>query len=102
MINVNQKKYKANSDYILREIAGEYMLIPTGSLSMTANGMVTISESAAFLWRNLTDGKTSAELVELMLKEYEADEETVRKDIDELTESMCSIGAFIISDAEFS
>ena len=102
MTNNNQKKYKANQDYILREIAGDYMLIPTGNLSMTTNGMVTISESAAFLWRNLTEEKTAPELVGLMLKEYEADEETVRKDIDELIESMCSIKAFISSDAEFS
>ena len=41
--NQAEVKYIANSDYVLREIAGEFMLIPTGNLSMTTNGVVTIS-----------------------------------------------------------
>ena len=55
--------------------------------------MITISESAAFLWRSLSDGKTADELTRLILDNYEADEETVRKDINELIVSMCAVGA---------
>lgn len=27
---INEKKYRVNSDYLLREIAGEYAIIPLG------------------------------------------------------------------------
>ena len=28
---INEKKYRVNSDYLLREIAGEYAIIPVGT-----------------------------------------------------------------------
>ena len=28
---INEKKYHVNSDYLLREIAGEYAIIPVGT-----------------------------------------------------------------------
>lgn len=89
--NQAEIKYIANSDYVLREIAGEFMLIPTGKLSMTTNGVVTISESAAYLWKKMEEGKTLSQLCELVLKEYDVDRETALTDTKELINSMCGM-----------
>ena len=44
---------KIVKEYILREIAGEYILVPTGETTQEFNGMITISETAKFIWENL-------------------------------------------------
>ena len=95
-VKETEVKYIANPDYILREIVGEYMLIPTGKLSMTKNGVITISESAAYLWKKMNEGKTIIELCELLLEEYEIDRETALSDVKELVDSMCEVAAISI------
>ena len=89
--NQAEVKYIANSDYVLREIAGEFMLIPTGKLSMTTNGVVTVTESAAYLWKKMDDGKTISQLCELLLEEYDVDKETALYDVEEVVNSMCEM-----------
>ena len=89
IVNEAKIKYIANPDYVLREIVGEYMLIPTGKLSMTNNGVITISESAAYLWKKMDEEKTVIELSELLLEEYEIDRETAMSDVKEMVDSMC-------------
>lgn len=67
-------------EFILREIAGESILVPTGATSQEFNGMITLSDTAKFIWENLEKVDSFEELVEKMLEEYEIDEETARAD----------------------
>lgn len=41
---------KIVKEFILREIAGECVLVPTGATSQEFNGMITISDTAKFIW----------------------------------------------------
>lgn len=72
---------KTNKDYILRSIAGEYILIPTGSAATQFNGMINLSEVAAFVWEHLDSAADVEALVQMVLAEYEVDESTARQDI---------------------
>ena len=45
-----EKHYCANEDYIVREIAGETILVPTGASAEHFNGMLTLNETSRFLW----------------------------------------------------
>ena len=58
---------KIVKEFILREIAGECVLVPTGATSQEFNGMITISDTAKFMIR-------------MVLDTYEIDEETARRD----------------------
>ena len=49
----NNIKFKASEDMMLREIAGEYLLIPVGALALKVHGMVNLSESGRYLWEKL-------------------------------------------------
>ena len=71
---------KIIKEFILREIAGECILVPTGKTSQEFNGMITVSDTARFIWENLEKTDSFQELVELMLEEYEIDEETAKRD----------------------
>lgn len=74
---------KIDEPYILRQIAGEYVILPTGSTTREFNGMITVNEQGAFLWEKLRQGITRDGLVEAILEEYEVDPETAEADVDE-------------------
>ena len=72
---------KKKKEYILREIAGESILIPTGDASQKLNGMIRLTESAAFIWKQVDKAADLAEIVEKVQEEFEVDEETARRDV---------------------
>ena len=73
---------KINTDFILRELAGETILVPTGKTAQNFNGMLCLSETAAFIWKILPDTDGAEAVVRAVLDEYEVDEETARKDVE--------------------
>lgn len=72
-------------DGLLRhEIMGEAMLVPTGKVSETFNGIVKGNETAGFILKLLQEEHTQEELVQAVLEEYEADQAVVEKDVAKL------------------
>ena len=67
-------------EFILREIAGEYILVPTGETTQEFNGMITMSDTARFIWENIEKAESLDNMIEMILEEYEIDEETARRD----------------------
>ena len=83
---------QVSKDLILREVAGEYILIPVGKAALKIHGMINLTESAVFLWKKLQEDCTEEELVQALLKEYDIDRETAAADVRELIEQMQKIG----------
>ena len=56
-------RWKTNEDFILRTIAGESVLVPCGSVQDPRfdNCMITLNETAAFLWKLFTESPRTAE-----------------------------------------
>ena len=72
---------KTNSDFILREIAGDAVLIPTGKASQTMNGMIRLTETGAFIWKQVDTAADLEEIVARVRDEFDVDEEIARRDI---------------------
>ena len=53
--------FRVNENYVLREVAGEYVLVPTGDLP--GNVMITMNKSCAFLWEQMQEPKTVGDLI---------------------------------------
>ena len=69
---------------MLREIAGQSIVVPLGNNVVNVNGIITLTESAVTLWKKLEDGVASAdELVEALLPEYDVDRETALSSVEE-------------------
>lgn len=83
---------RAIEDLIVREIAGEYILIPTGSAALKIHGMINLSESGYLLWDKLQSECTEEDLVEAILDEYEIDRETAAEDVKAFIGQMEQIG----------
>ena len=67
-------------EFILREIAGECVLVPTGATTQEFNGLITMSDTARFIWENMDKAESLKEMIQMILDEYEIDEETAKKD----------------------
>ena len=83
---------RVSKDLILREVAGEYILIPVGKAALKIHGMINLSESAVLLWKKLQEDCTEEELVQVLLKEYDIDRQTAAADVRGLIEQMQKIG----------
>ena len=64
---------KLKDGFILRSVAGETVVVPTGS-DLDLNMMITLNETGKFLWQKLEQGAEEAELVSALLGEYDVDE----------------------------
>ena len=65
---------KIKEGYIMRQVAGEYVVLPTGT-ELPLNRMITLNKTGAFLWERLQTGMEEADLVAALLENYEVDEE---------------------------
>ena len=72
------KKYCIKSGFILREIAGEYVIIPTGEECAITNAVMTPNDTAVFLWKAFQQPHTLEDVVRKMIQEYDATEETIQ------------------------
>lgn len=70
--------------FILRRVAGQDVVIPMGNNIADFNGIITLNETAAFLWKNLQQDITKEELLNCLLQEYEIDREKAAEDLDKL------------------
>ena len=72
---------KISKEFILREIAGEYILVPVGKTALTFNGLVTVNEVGALIWGMLEKGSAVSTIVNGTLDEYDVDEQTATADV---------------------
>jgi len=64
---------KLKEGFILREVAGENVVVPSGD-TLNLNMMITLNETGRFLWERLTGGAEETDLVSALLGEYDVSE----------------------------
>lgn len=72
---------KVKRDFVLREIAGETLLIPAGKTALDLNGMITLNEVAADIWQMLPEAEDEEAVVQRILADYDAEETQIRRDV---------------------
>ena len=82
---------KIKEGFILREVAGNYIVVAVGDAVKGFNGVINLNETGAFLWRILEKGSDKKGLLDALLSEYDVSEDIAAKDvktfIDKLTEA---------------
>lgn len=74
---------KLKNGFMSREVAGQWVVVPLGERVVEFNGIMTLSESGALLWRALEKDVSEEELVQSVLNEYNIDEKTAKIDVQE-------------------
>ena len=82
-IFVNIKK-----ELVLREIAGENVLVPCGKTVFSDNGLFMLNEVGSFIWKILPFVANEDEIVEKILAEYDIEPEKVKADVDNFLASL--------------
>lgn len=83
---------KIVKEFILRDIAGEHVLVPTGATTQEFNGLITLSETARFIWEHIEEADSLEDMIARLLDVYEIDEETARNDAIEFISQLLVAG----------
>ena len=54
---------KIKGEFILREIAGDTILVPVGQTALQFNGMITLEPVGSLIWKDIEAGKTQKEIL---------------------------------------
>ena len=68
---------KLKPGFILRQVAGENVVIPAGS-ALNLNLMITLNDTGAFLWKLLEQDTDEEAMTAALLAEYDVDEDSAR------------------------
>ena len=83
---------RIEKEFVLREIAGDYIIIPTGKTVLEFNGLITVNEVGVSLWKMLQQDVTVEDLVKGILDEYDVEESVAREDIQEFLDTLVKGG----------
>lgn len=76
--------------YLLKEVAGNYVVIPVGDLNF--NAMLTLNETGHLIWKMLEEGAEPETIVSAILAEYDTTEEMAKKDVQFFIEKLTKAG----------
>ena len=79
---------KLRGEVLVRSICGEFVGVPCGDTALNVKGMLTLTETGAFLLNALKEACTEEELVEKLMSEYSVEKETARADVHEFLEKL--------------
>ena len=91
---------KVEKEFVLREIAGDYIIIPTGETVLEFNGLITVNEVGVSLWKMLQQDITQEDLVKGILDEYDVEESIAREDIQEFLDILVKSGILTKDDGD--
>ena len=86
---------KVSDQFILRTIADENLLIPTGDAAICVKGLIALSESGVVLFKKLKDGCSLEELVAALTAEYEVSESEAAQDVDAFLNQMRELNMLV-------
>ena len=72
---------KLKQEFVLREVAGEHVLIPLAGLTDSFQGIITLNESGVFIWKHIEEGADEEEIISCMCEEYEVSVEKASEDV---------------------
>ena len=79
-----EKDMKVKQGFILRNVADEHILMPTGNMIGQFNGSVIMNDVSAFIWEKLQNPISKVDLLQAILDEFEVGKAEAETDLDEL------------------
>ena len=84
---------KIKTGFVLREMCGENIIAAEGLENINFNKLISLNESAAYLWKELEGKEFSVEeMAELLIARYGIDKELAMKDSAHLCQAWVDAG----------
>lgn len=82
---------KVRSDFVLREVAGTYVVIPTEDATLSFDGMISLNSTGKMLWSILETETDVDALVEALIKAYVVSKEEALQDVLSFLETLRTV-----------
>lgn len=79
---------KIKKELIKRQVADDTILVPVGQTIYSSNGLFILNEVGAFIWDLLPEAETPEQLCQAVLNEYDIDEASASRDVEEFLEML--------------
>ncbi|MCD7822996.1 MAG: PqqD family protein [Oscillospiraceae bacterium] len=90
---------KIKDGFIIRKVAGKYVVVATGEASKSFHGMVKLNGTAKTIWEGLAAGKTPDEITGELMKingaETEEDRLKISNDVQSMVKEMQDAGFLV-------
>lgn len=81
--------------FVIREIAGETIAIPSGEAARELSGLISLNESGAFLFELLRSEQTEDSLTAALLENFDIDPVTAAQDVSEFLDILRNSGVLV-------
>lgn len=81
--------------YIMKRLEDEYVILPYGKKTEEVQEVVTLSETAGFIYEKAEQAENIEQLAELVGKEYGVDASLVYTDVSEVVETLRKKGILL-------
>lgn len=83
--------------FVLREVAGQNMVIATGEASKDFHGMIKLNNTGKEIWQGLQEGMSEAEIAKGLQEKYQIEAEKAEQDTREFISKMLEMG-FVVNE----
>lgn len=83
---------KLKTGFMLREIAGQWIVVPLGQRTVEFSAIINLSETGAMIWKGLEQGLSTEDIIKSLIEEYDVEESVARKDLDEFLQTLLEKG----------
>lgn len=78
--------------FVMRDVAGQAVVIATGDASRDFHGMVKLNQTAAVVWHGVEEGLDVKAIAERFVAEYDVEAGRALADVEALLARMCEQG----------
>lgn len=84
-----------NPNFILKEVQGDYMILPINEGNVNATVIFNTNETGAYIFNKLSEGVSKDKLIEMMIEEYEGlTYDVCKADVDEFIDRLKAKGIY--------
>ena len=83
---------RIKGSFVMRDIAGDIVIVPIGDSALSYNGMITTTKTGAELWKALEKGCDRDSLIQILLERFDVDYETASADTDKFLADLVLLG----------
>lgn len=83
---------KLKQEYMLAEIAGEYVAVATNSNLDSERKIIRMNDTGKLIWDGIANGKDERAIVADLLDQYEVDEQTAAESVKRILQQMIDAG----------
>ena len=80
---VRNKLYKKQTGFVEKTVGNETVIIPIVGTVAQMEKVFSLNEIGSFIYNNLTSEKSAGEIIRLIINEFEIDEQTAEKDLEQ-------------------